>query len=439
MSQSPEAYERLILDAMRGDATLFTRNDEVEAQWRIIDPIVQAGRRPRARCRSTRPASQGPAEAERPAARRRRVAGDLMAIAERADSVWSEQRHDAGDDRGRRCASCSPSATRENARLRPRARAEPRRASSTASGAARSPTGSRGVGRYHAVAHDRLRRTSPAARRSTRRRTIADDRHAGAGRVRAAARDDRRRRRRGAPRAPRHDRRPARRHRPGDGALVAARPPRGRRRAALDRPGRAAGLRRRARRRAPRSSATASSRRGPTSSTSPGCARRRGASASRRRSTRRTCRAELGTISSVRSATTARARRSPALLLLGWLASRLGWRPGAMTSRQGTLRGARAGTARRGRDRAADHGADAGARPRRHRHQDGLGGRDLQLERGTGGPHAPSGPSATARSGRGRSSARRAARPGSWARASARRSLRDPTFSAALNAARELA
>jgi len=42
MSQSPEAYERLILDAMRGDATLFTRNDEVEAQWEIIDPILRA-------------------------------------------------------------------------------------------------------------------------------------------------------------------------------------------------------------------------------------------------------------------------------------------------------------------------------------------------------------------------------------------------------------
>jgi glucose-6-phosphate 1-dehydrogenase len=42
LSQSPEAYERLILDAMRGDATLFTRNDEVEAQWRICDPIVSA-------------------------------------------------------------------------------------------------------------------------------------------------------------------------------------------------------------------------------------------------------------------------------------------------------------------------------------------------------------------------------------------------------------
>jgi glucose-6-phosphate 1-dehydrogenase len=42
LSESPEAYERLILDAMRGDATLFTRDDEIEAQWRIIDPILTA-------------------------------------------------------------------------------------------------------------------------------------------------------------------------------------------------------------------------------------------------------------------------------------------------------------------------------------------------------------------------------------------------------------
>jgi glucose-6-phosphate 1-dehydrogenase len=42
VSQSPEAYERLVLDAMRGDATLFTRNDEVEAQWGIVDPILAA-------------------------------------------------------------------------------------------------------------------------------------------------------------------------------------------------------------------------------------------------------------------------------------------------------------------------------------------------------------------------------------------------------------
>jgi glucose-6-phosphate 1-dehydrogenase len=43
-SPPPEAYERLLLDAMRGDATLFTRSDEVEAQWRICDPIVTAWR-----------------------------------------------------------------------------------------------------------------------------------------------------------------------------------------------------------------------------------------------------------------------------------------------------------------------------------------------------------------------------------------------------------
>jgi glucose-6-phosphate 1-dehydrogenase len=42
LSESPEAYERLILDAMRGDATLFTRNDEIETLWGIVDPILAA-------------------------------------------------------------------------------------------------------------------------------------------------------------------------------------------------------------------------------------------------------------------------------------------------------------------------------------------------------------------------------------------------------------
>ncbi len=42
MSESPEAYERLILDAMRGEATLFTRGDEIEALWGIIDPVLTA-------------------------------------------------------------------------------------------------------------------------------------------------------------------------------------------------------------------------------------------------------------------------------------------------------------------------------------------------------------------------------------------------------------
>ena len=39
---TPVAYETLLLDAMRGDATLFTRRDEVEAEWKIITPIVEA-------------------------------------------------------------------------------------------------------------------------------------------------------------------------------------------------------------------------------------------------------------------------------------------------------------------------------------------------------------------------------------------------------------
>jgi glucose-6-phosphate 1-dehydrogenase len=43
----PEAYERLILDAMLGDATLFTRSDEIEEQWGLVDAIVAAWRRDR--------------------------------------------------------------------------------------------------------------------------------------------------------------------------------------------------------------------------------------------------------------------------------------------------------------------------------------------------------------------------------------------------------
>lgn len=37
----PEAYERLLLDVMRGDSTLFTRSDELEAAWSFVDPILQ--------------------------------------------------------------------------------------------------------------------------------------------------------------------------------------------------------------------------------------------------------------------------------------------------------------------------------------------------------------------------------------------------------------
>ena len=38
----PDAYERLLMDVVRGNATLFMRRDEVEAAWRWVEPILQA-------------------------------------------------------------------------------------------------------------------------------------------------------------------------------------------------------------------------------------------------------------------------------------------------------------------------------------------------------------------------------------------------------------
>ncbi|MEA2221768.1 MAG: glucose-6-phosphate 1-dehydrogenase [Solirubrobacteraceae bacterium] len=65
LSESPEAYERLITDAMRGEATLFTRNDEVEAQWTICDPILKAWERMPGPLAQYEAGSQGPKEAEK--------------------------------------------------------------------------------------------------------------------------------------------------------------------------------------------------------------------------------------------------------------------------------------------------------------------------------------------------------------------------------------
>ena len=38
--RSPTAYETLLVDAMKGDATLYTRQDMVEASWRAVQPIL---------------------------------------------------------------------------------------------------------------------------------------------------------------------------------------------------------------------------------------------------------------------------------------------------------------------------------------------------------------------------------------------------------------
>jgi glucose-6-phosphate 1-dehydrogenase len=60
----PEAYERLILDAMLGDATLFTRTDEVEEQWSLVDAIVAAWARDRPAFPNYPAGTWGPPSAE---------------------------------------------------------------------------------------------------------------------------------------------------------------------------------------------------------------------------------------------------------------------------------------------------------------------------------------------------------------------------------------
>jgi len=63
--EPPDAYERLLLDAALGDATLFIRDDEVEAAWRFVDPLLAGCAREKARTLPKYPAgSWGPVEAD---------------------------------------------------------------------------------------------------------------------------------------------------------------------------------------------------------------------------------------------------------------------------------------------------------------------------------------------------------------------------------------
>ena len=56
-----EAYERLLGDAMLGDATLFARQDVVEAAWAIVDPVIHGP----SEMHTYEPGSWGPSEADR--------------------------------------------------------------------------------------------------------------------------------------------------------------------------------------------------------------------------------------------------------------------------------------------------------------------------------------------------------------------------------------
>jgi glucose-6-phosphate 1-dehydrogenase len=64
--RSPEAYERLLLDALRGDPSLFTRSDEVEAAWRFVSSILDGwSKLPAPAFPNYEPGTDGPKELNR--------------------------------------------------------------------------------------------------------------------------------------------------------------------------------------------------------------------------------------------------------------------------------------------------------------------------------------------------------------------------------------
>jgi glucose-6-phosphate 1-dehydrogenase len=68
--RSPSAYETLLLDAIIGDATLYTRQDMVEASWAVVEPIQTVWRETKFAFPNYPAGSWGPAEADRMLARR---------------------------------------------------------------------------------------------------------------------------------------------------------------------------------------------------------------------------------------------------------------------------------------------------------------------------------------------------------------------------------
>jgi glucose-6-phosphate 1-dehydrogenase len=75
-ARSPEAYERLLLDVVRGDSTLFMRRDEIEAAWSWVEPILDAWANSNEMPRFYAAGSWGPSSA--------------IALIERDGRTWSE-------------------------------------------------------------------------------------------------------------------------------------------------------------------------------------------------------------------------------------------------------------------------------------------------------------------------------------------------------------
>ncbi|MCB1430196.1 MAG: glucose-6-phosphate dehydrogenase (NADP(+)), partial [Nitratireductor sp.] len=76
-NRSPDAYERLLLDVIRGNATLFMRRDEVVAAWKWVDPIISAWAETGQKCKKYTSGTWGPSAA--------------IALVERDGRTWHEE------------------------------------------------------------------------------------------------------------------------------------------------------------------------------------------------------------------------------------------------------------------------------------------------------------------------------------------------------------
>ena len=75
--RSPDAYERLLLDVIRGNPTLFMRRDEVEAAWKWVDPIIKGWVEAGVKCKKYTAGTWGPSAA--------------IALVERDGRTWHEE------------------------------------------------------------------------------------------------------------------------------------------------------------------------------------------------------------------------------------------------------------------------------------------------------------------------------------------------------------
>jgi glucose-6-phosphate 1-dehydrogenase len=94
----PEAYERLLLDALTGDASLFMRSDEIERAWEIMDPLIAATQRPDAPAPlEYAPGSEGP-----------RCADEFLARTGRSWLSLCQHEHAAGAEGGKKAGAGTP-------------------------------------------------------------------------------------------------------------------------------------------------------------------------------------------------------------------------------------------------------------------------------------------------------------------------------------------